>query len=156
MTALDEDQRKHLDFIQGVIARMSTDSFLIKGWALTVAAAIYGFAANRSDWRIALVGLLPAIMFWGLDAYYLWQERLFRKLYAEAAAGAVDAYSMDVESYEQETKWRGTLVSRTIWPVYVLIVVVGAALIVDGATRHPSNPVHSGSKAAAIVVMVTS
>jgi hypothetical protein len=29
---------KHLEFIQAVISRMSTSSFIFKGWAITIAA----------------------------------------------------------------------------------------------------------------------
>lgn len=33
-----EDQRiKHLDMLQAVIGRLGNDSFLVKGWAVTVA-----------------------------------------------------------------------------------------------------------------------
>lgn len=127
---LDDDQRKHLEFIQAVISRLSTDSFLVKGWALTVASAINAFAASHSSGRVAAVGLLPGLVFWGLDAYYLWHERLFRRLYVAAATGQVSVYAMDVEPYKKSTTWRGTLVSRTIWPIYGLIVAVGVVLIV--------------------------
>jgi hypothetical protein len=154
--ALDDDQRKHLDYIQAAISRMSTDSFLTKGWSLTVAAAIFGYAASRDSWRVAAVGLLPAFVFWGLDAYYLWHERLFRRLYVEAAAGRVSTYSMDIAPYKRTTTWRGTLVSRTIWPIYLLIVVVGVALVVDGVKRPSSTPSHSRSKAALMTTSTSS
>ncbi len=62
---------KHLEFIQAVIARLAGNSFLIKGWALTVTGAFYGFAVHGSDWRLAALGLLPALTFWGLDGYFL-------------------------------------------------------------------------------------
>lgn len=130
--AFDDDQRKHMDFIQAVISRMSTDSFLVKGWSLTIASAIDSFAATRSSWQVAAVGLLPALVFWGLDAYYLWHERLFRKLFVEAAAGRVTTYCMDVEPYKKQTTWKCTLGSRTIWPIYTLIIAVGVVLIVSG------------------------
>jgi hypothetical protein len=133
---LDDDQRKHLDHIQAVIARMSTNSFLVKGWSLTVAAAIYGFVANHPRWQVAAIGLLPGFTFWGLDAYYLWQERLFRKLYAQVVAGGIAPYSMDIEPYKKEATWNGTLLSRTVLPVYLLIVTLGVVLIVDGATHR--------------------
>ncbi len=44
---------KHLEFIQAVIARQANNSFLVKGWGLTVARAFYlvfrGYAAE-SRW----------------------------------------------------------------------------------------------------------
>jgi hypothetical protein len=62
---------KHLEFVQAVIARQASNSFLLKGWALTVAAAFFGFVATQLHWEVALVALLPVIVFWFLDAYYL-------------------------------------------------------------------------------------
>jgi hypothetical protein len=40
---------KHLEFIQAVITRLANDSFLRKGWALTVAGAFYGFAVKGTS-----------------------------------------------------------------------------------------------------------
>ena len=46
---------KHLEFIQAVITRLANDSFLMKGWALTVAGAFYGFAVKGTSgkWRLS-------------------------------------------------------------------------------------------------------
>ena len=32
---MTEEQIKHLEFIQGIINRMNSNSFAIKGWAIT-------------------------------------------------------------------------------------------------------------------------
>jgi hypothetical protein len=45
--SLGPDQLKHLEFIQTTIARFANSSFLIKGWALTIAAAFFAVLANR-------------------------------------------------------------------------------------------------------------
>jgi hypothetical protein len=149
---LNEDQRKHLDYVQDIVSRMSTDSFLIKGWAITVAAAVYGFAADHSSWRVAAVGLLPAIVFWGLDAYYLWHERLFRALYdaVRVADSTVEAYSMNIKPFKtKDCSWWGVGWSRTVWPIYALIVLAGVLLIVNGANHSAPSP-QAPSKAALI------
>ena len=77
----DESRIKHLEFIQAVISRLGGNGFLMKGWALTVAGAFYGFGLNSHNRWLALAGVLPTLAFWGLDAYFLSAERLFRKLY---------------------------------------------------------------------------
>src|SRR5688572_16361539 len=79
------DRHKHMDYVQAVIARLATNSFLMKGWALTVSAGLFGYAIAKASWPIALLGFLPSIGFWFLDSYYLRQERLFRCLYREVA-----------------------------------------------------------------------
>ena len=76
-----EDLTKHLEFIQAIIARMAGNSFLLKGWTVTIAAALFALAANDARAVFAMLAFFPALWFWGLDAYYLRQERLFRKLY---------------------------------------------------------------------------
>src|SRR5215218_5331404 len=106
---------KHLEFIQAVIARQANNSFLVKGWALTVAAAFYAFAANKLNWRIALVGLLPAFTFWGLDAYFLRQERFFRCLFdaVRNSENEVDSFCMNPMEHPHNVKsWWIVLMSR--------------------------------------------
>jgi hypothetical protein len=81
-----EAKLKHLEFIEAVISRMSTSSFLFKGWAITIVAALSGFAAVESKRGLVLIALVTTLMFWGLDGYYLWLERCFVKLYNTTAA----------------------------------------------------------------------
>jgi len=76
-----ERKLKHLEILQATITRMANNSFLIKGWCITLVAAILALASQGSNQRIILISYLPIIMFWILDAYFLRQERLFRKLY---------------------------------------------------------------------------
>lgn len=75
------NKMKHLEFIQAVITRMAGNSFLIKGWAVTIVAAIFALAAAGGKPSIIPVAYLPVIVFWTLDGYFLRQERLYRKLY---------------------------------------------------------------------------
>lgn len=83
---MNEDFRKHLDLIQGVITRMAGNSFSVKTWAVGLIAVLGGLAAKDADSRLACALLFPVVCFWGLDAYYLRQERLFRKLYEKVVA----------------------------------------------------------------------
>lgn len=71
-----EAKLKHLEFIQSAIARMATNSFLFKGWAITIAAALAAFAAANTQAALLTIALITTAMFWGLDGYYLWLERV--------------------------------------------------------------------------------
>ena len=74
-----EDLRKHLEFIQSVIERHARASFLLKGWSVTIVAAVFLLAVRGAEPVLAmLAGVLPTVVFWGLDGYYLRQERLYR------------------------------------------------------------------------------
>jgi hypothetical protein len=71
---------KRLEILQNIIARLAQNCFTIKGWAITVVAALLALSNKDSDRWLAVYALYPAAAFWGLDAFYLMQERLFRKL----------------------------------------------------------------------------
>lgn len=76
-----ENKRKHLEFIQGVINRLSTNSFLLKGWSVALVSALFLLSAKETRDAFLFLTYIPAVIFWGLDGYCLWQERLFRDLY---------------------------------------------------------------------------
>jgi hypothetical protein len=97
-TTYSEDRRKHFEIIQAVIARMAGNSFLIRGWSVTLLAALFALAAQGANRSFAVIAYFPCVMFWCLDTYYLRQERLFRGLYdaavADPGATTVPLYSM--------------------------------------------------------------
>ncbi len=74
----------HLQMIQGVVDRMAGNLFYLKGWSITLLAAL--FAISESDavlsdkWANALLFVL-LLLFWVLDGYFLSMERCFRDLY---------------------------------------------------------------------------
>lgn len=120
---------KHLEFIQGVIARMSNSSFLFKGWAVTIAAALTTFAAT--DTKVALhVALVAAMvstaLFWALDGYYLWLERGFVKLYKQVAAREPDQidFAMNVDKSDAFRSWLRTCRRFHLSLFYGVIIVV--------------------------------
>ncbi|RKZ37841.1 MAG: hypothetical protein DRQ49_15505 [Gammaproteobacteria bacterium] len=78
MNERKQDLLKEIDLIQSIINRMSNTSFLIKGWAVTMISFIFAFRANPETLPLVFI---PLILFWFLDAYFLQQERLYRKLY---------------------------------------------------------------------------
>jgi hypothetical protein len=65
---------KHLEFIQGVIARLANNSFLLKGWSVTLVAAILALTVQDPGIYTVFLALFPALVFWGLDAF-TWHKR---------------------------------------------------------------------------------
>lgn len=90
----DDNKRKHFDLLQSAIARMASHSFLLKGWSITVATAMFGLAAKETKPPLALLALLPILAFWGLDGYYLGYERRFRQLFQAAVAAQATDFRM--------------------------------------------------------------
>ena len=130
---MEEEHVKHLEFIQNVINRMSNNSFLLKGWNVTVSSAILALNISSPNPLFAIVALLSSLSFWGLDAYYLRQERLFRSLYDNLRVSAttkkaknVEVFSLNTDKYEtQVPSWFRTLWSKSIiWLHGVVIAVV--------------------------------
>lgn len=78
-----ENKLKHLELIQNIITRMANNSFLLKGWNLTILAALIGLNKDGLDGKIICIGFILILLFWALDAYYLSQERIFRARYDE-------------------------------------------------------------------------
>lgn len=73
---------KEIDLIQSCISRMAQNSFLIKGWALTVVTVVLALMEKNIDpIYLCLVLLMPLIAFWYLDAFFLQTEKMYRKMY---------------------------------------------------------------------------
>lgn len=91
---------KELDHIQEVIKRMASNSFLIKGWAITLVVATLIVKGTETH---LIISFLPTIAFWYLDAYYLRQERLYRQLYSwvveNRSTTAEHLYSLDTSRF---------------------------------------------------------
>src|SRR5262249_42986375 len=113
---------EHLKFIQAAIARMSTDSFLLKGWTVTLVAALFAFGAKEADRAFVVIAWVPVLVFAGLDTYYLWRERLYRRLHGKVAAKPDDApadFSMDTAEFRAAETWPRALASKTILGFYL-------------------------------------
>lgn len=67
--------------IQDIIKRMASNSFLLKGWTVTLVTATLLIKVAVDNKYIVLIGFLPLLSFWILDAFYLQKEKLYRKLY---------------------------------------------------------------------------
>jgi hypothetical protein len=137
-----EDRRHHLQLVQGVVTRLATNSFLVKGWSLTVASALFGFGATRSEKPLVALGLLVAVVFMILDAYYLFLERAFRNLYDDIRRDRIELFSLDYTKTLVGTPlWRvkllgvlSTLGSGSIWLFYGPLLGAGAIILCKYAT----------------------
>jgi len=130
-----ERKGKHLEFIQGTVNRLSTNSFLLKGWSVVLVSALFVLASADFNLYFVYLAWFPAIAFWILDGYFLWQERLFRRLYDQVRSldeQDID-FSMDTSPYAAETtSWAGVCWSKTlvIFHGAVLATVVVVTLLV--------------------------
>lgn len=123
-----ETKLKHLEFIQQAINRMASNLFLLKGWTVTLIAAMFALAAKESRDFYFVLAYFPTLMFWLLDGYFLSQERRFRSLYDHVAKldeSSID-FSMDTEPFKESpprNRWSHAIFSST------LLIYYGALLV---------------------------
>src|SRR5688572_14793209 len=119
-----ERKLKHLEFIQGVINRMANTSFLLKGWSITIIAGLFAFSESENELPLLWLALILTGVFWFLDAYFLWQERLFRALYdhvRKLPEEKID-FSMDPTPFRPKRPWYATPFSLTLLPFYGVVI----------------------------------
>jgi len=135
---MDDTAIKHLEFIQNIINRMANNSFLLKGWNVTVSSAILMLIVNDPKPLYMIIALFFSISLWGLDAYYLRQERLFRILYDDVRVRATmkkirknDVLGLDVDQYQAKVPgWFRTLWSGSLFWLHGMVVFIVVATIV--------------------------
>jgi hypothetical protein len=135
----DGNRVNHLEMIQAVVARLAGNSFLIKGWTLTLTGAFLGFGVNKDSSGLAAAAFLPIVVFWLLDTYYLRTERLFRELFTlvRTCAEDIEPFYMAatskpfLERLTNDAKsWRRTAFRRTLSWFYGLLVVASVLVVV--------------------------
>jgi len=96
---LKEYMLKEIDIIQDIIKRMAFNSFMIKGWAITL--VVVTLLLKGTEKYQVWLAFIPLIVFWFLDAYFLWQERMYRKLYEWVINNRLktEEYLFDMNAY---------------------------------------------------------
>lgn len=124
---MNENKLKHLEFIQNNITRMSTNSFLIKGWSITLISALFALAQKEANKDYVLLTYFAIPLFWYLNGFFLLQERKFRELYDDVRQKNekdID-FSMDISVYKQgKCTLISSLFAKSIWFLYLFMVMV--------------------------------
>lgn len=118
---------KHLELVHNVIAKMNRNSFLIKGWMVTVVSALFALAVKNANVNYAVVSYIAILVFWVLDAFYLSQEGQYRALYDTVRAQNEEDidFSLDASSYNTgRNTWRSAVFSRTLVVLYLLVFAI--------------------------------
>ena len=122
-----EDKRKHLEFVQGVVNRMASNSFLFKGWSITIIAGLSAFATTDSNTAFMVIPIVSTLLFWSVDAYYLMLERAFRNIYNKVAKTKPEQidYSLTPAKEDRTVKsWAKVFFGRPI-----LVLFYGTVLV---------------------------
>jgi len=126
---MNKNKISHLEFVQKVINRLANNSFLIKGWSVTLVAALTTLSSGSKD-QYLIIAYLPVIIFCFLDTYYLWQERLFRECYEKIRIKKerdIDFSMIITKEILDRNDYFETFFSKAIMPFY--LGVVGTVII---------------------------
>jgi len=140
----EEILHKEIDLIQGVINRMAHNSFMLKGWLVTIIVAILALTketllANNIEY-FSLILLLPLIVFWYLDAFFLHKERCYRKLYDWVIENRMKIndylYSLNYKRFEKDVdNIFCTMFSKTLLPFYGITALILLGIFIYNITH---------------------
>ena len=132
---------KEIDLIEACISRMARNSFLIKGWMISLVTVVLGIAPQSEDMRVRCVLLLLATAcFWYLDAFYLRLERLYRLKYEwviqHRESTLADKYDLNPENPNMwpserpapPRAWR-LMFTKSLFPLYGAVFATILALL---------------------------
>jgi hypothetical protein len=121
----NEKKIKHLEFLQLTITRMNVNSFLIKGWTITLVAALFALASKDANINYIMICYIAIPSFWVLDGFYISIERQYRELYKEVSDKKEDDidFKMDASKFKKEDKtWISGMLSKTLVIFYGVCV----------------------------------
>jgi len=137
---LKEYMLKEIDIIQDTIRRMGFNSFMIKGWAITL--VVITLLLKGSEYQV-WIAFIPLLVFWFLDTYFLWQERMYRKLYEWVINNRLktEEYLFDMNAYRFRDKVQSIpriMFSITLGWLYgsiaILILIYALILLTKGVS----------------------
>ena len=132
----------YLVLIQGVISRMSNNAFLVKGWSITLTAALLAVAGSLSSAKgfdkhlFFIVNSACLLGFIWLDAYFYYNEKKYRKLYNYARDMSCfkeeDLYNLDVKLiFPEDNSFNEKLVlvkSSAVYPLYLMQLILASII----------------------------
>lgn len=139
-----EEIHKEMDLIQACITRMADNSFRLKELYISlITIALTVMISQEFDWLIMGIFLLGVtLVFWGLDAFFLKMETLYRWKYewviVERFNGVRD-YLYDLNPYNsgmwlepgnRKDCFAKFIFNKTLKPMYGTVVGVAIVILV--------------------------
>ena len=120
---MNESFLKTIDLLESCISRMAQNSFIVKGWTITLTGVILALVPETLDVRlICIICSMLIISFWIVDALYLKNERKFRNKYEKLIKNPdKEEYWFDLNIRDStddcKTKLICTMFSLSVWPI---------------------------------------
>lgn len=121
---MEKEKIRHLEFIQNIITRMNSNSFQIKEWMITIVSAFLAVFAASKDLNelYLLLAVIPTLLLWLLDSYYLQMEKRYRKLFNDVRVSLKSDFDMDASQYK--VCYLRVIFSKTEWPLYLIVILM--------------------------------
>lgn len=146
MRDLNDVLLKEIDLIQGCINRMAQNSFMIKGWTISLIAVVLALLPETFDCTaLSIIGIVATGCFWYLDAFFLRTEKLYRWKYEWVIANriACEENCYDLNPYNRKMwilnkdgslkeppRIVNVMFTKTLIPIYVPLIVLSIIFLV--------------------------
>ncbi|MGO5030174.1 hypothetical protein [Candidatus Agathobaculum pullicola] len=146
MAQQNEILLKEIDLIQSCINRMAQNSFVVKGWTITLVAVVLALLPERVDMQmLSIIGVLATLCFWYLDAFFLKMELLYRWKYEWVIENRTnsDKFYYDLNPYNEkmwlldnDKKSRKEpcvfqiMFTKTLIPIYIPMVLISISFFI--------------------------
>jgi hypothetical protein len=122
---------KQLEMVQAIVARLGNYGATLKNYCITLTTAVCGFAITLHRPVVALLALLPIVIFALLDAQFLRIERRFRGLFdrlRQEEWEVLPTFSIQLSSAPAVRYW-AVICSWSILIFYLPLAVAVAAVV---------------------------
>lgn len=129
----DDIKIKYLDILSEIIDRMSRNSFIIKGWSISIVVAIVTLVPDiyTEDEKSILVLLLSIIIFSLLDAKYLHLERIYRDHWNNVIKDSnFDLVRQNINNDMKDYSYISSYLSWSIMLTYGGLLFVGVVMLI--------------------------
>lgn len=137
---------KEIDLIQSCINRMAQNSFMVKGWAISLVAVVLALLPESFNLTgLCLIGIVATLCFWYLDAFFLRTERLYRwkyewvlekRLSCEDFCYDLNPYNSQMWLLNKDGTGKKTpciieiMATKTLLPIYPPLVVLSLVVLI--------------------------
>jgi hypothetical protein len=125
---INDNNIKHLEMLQGMIIRMNTNSFQIKGFTVAIVSAILTIYSRSPNGWLMAIGIPPIIILWALDSYYLQHERILRAIYNDIVKPTEGNHIAEFEMpFKKYKGWEYSIINAMVVSIncYIYLAILG-------------------------------
>lgn len=136
LNEIPQAAQTHLNMLQAIIQRMSANSSSCKTWCVTLVSGLIVVLFTNNKFELFSAIIVPIILFFVLDAYYLALEKRFRDSHnsfiEKMHSGTLvisDLFVITPSGNPAKAFFKAVL-SFSIWPFYVTLFLLNLAIYI--------------------------